>query len=163
MNNEVIIRPKKDEDLESVLEVINYYVKNNFAAYSDEPYTPSMIDEWNKKAKVFLVLETGNKVIGFGFVASFKPHRSCSHVGVLTYFILQEYTGKGLGTKLINQLFSKGKKLGITNFLAHISSKNEGSLNFHKKHGFKEVGRFKDISRKQGKYLDMVWVQKQFN
>ena len=163
MKNEIIIRPKKDEDLESVLEVINFYVENNFAAYSDEPYTSSMIDEWNKKAKVFLVLETGNKVIGFGFVSSFKPHKSCSHVGVLTYFILQEYTGKGLGTKLINQLFTKGKNLGITNYLAHISSKNEGSLNFHKKHGFKEVGRFKDISVKKGKSLDMVWVQKKLN
>jgi phosphinothricin acetyltransferase len=163
MNEEVIIRPKKEEDLESVREVINYYVKNNFAAYADEPYTPSMIDEWNKKAKVFLVLETGNKVIGFGCVSSFKPHRTCSHVGVLTYFILQEYTGKGLGTKLINELVSKGKNLGITNYLAHISSKNEGSLNFHKKHGFTEVGRFKDISIKQGKSIDMVWVQKQLN
>jgi L-amino acid N-acyltransferase YncA len=163
MNNEVIIRTKKEDDFEKVLEVVNSFVKNSFAAYSDEYYSPSMVDEWNKKARVFLVLETGNKVIGFGFVASYKPHKSCSHVGVLTYFILQEYTGKGLGTKLINQLISKGKDLGITNYLAHISSKNEQSLNFHKKHGFHEVGRFKDMSKKLGESIDMVWVQKQFN
>ena len=162
-NNEIIIRPKTEEDLENILEVVNSYVKNSFAAYSDEYYSPSMVDEWNKKAKVFLVLEMGNKIIGFGFVASYKPFKSCSHVGVLTYFILSEYTGKGLGTKLINQLISKGKNLGITNYLAHISSKNEQSLNFHKKHGFLEVGRFKDMSLKLGESVDMVWVQKQFN
>ena len=163
MNNEVIIRTKKEEDLENILEVVNSYVKNSFAAYSDEYYSPSMVDEWIKKAKVFLVLETGNKFIGFGFVASYKLHKSCSHVGVLTYFILPKYTAKGLGTKLINQLISKGKDLGITNYLAHISSKNEQSLNFHKKHGFLEVGRFKDMSLKLGESVDMVWVQKQFN
>lgn len=163
MNNEVIVRTKKEDDFEKVLEVVNSFVKNSFAAYSDEYYSPSMVDEWNKKARVFLVLETGNKVIGFGFVASYKPHKSCSHVGVLTYFILQEYTGKGLGTKLINQLISKGKDLGVTNYLAHITSKNEQSLNFHKKHGFQEVGRFRDMSVKLGESVDMVWVQKQFN
>jgi L-amino acid N-acyltransferase YncA len=163
MNNEIIIRTKKEEDAENILEVVNSFVKDSFAAYSDEYYPSSIVDEWSKKARVFLVLETGNKVLGFGFVASYKPFKSCAHVGVLTYFILPEYTGKGLGTKLFNQLISKGKDLGVTNYLAHISSKNEQSLNFHKKHGFQEVGRFKDMSVKLGESVDMVWVQKQFN
>ena len=163
MDNEVIIRTKKDDDAEKILEVVNSFVKDSFAAYSDENYPSSIVDEWSKKAKVFSVLETGNKVIGFGFVASYKPFKSCNHVGVLTYFILPEHTGKGLGTKLINQLISKGKDLGVTNYLAHISSKNEQSLNFHKKYGFQEVGRFKDMSVKLGESVDMVWVQKQFN
>jgi len=163
MNNEVIIRPKNEEDLENILEVVNSFVKNSFAAYQDEPYPASTVDEWNKKARVFLVLESGNEFVGFGFAAAYRPFKSFDHVGVLTYFILQEYTGKGLGTKLINKLISKGKELGITNYLAHISSKNEQSLNFHKKHGFKEVGRFKDMSVKLGESVDMVWVQKQFN
>ena len=163
MNNEVIIRIRKEGDAENILEVVNSFVKESFAAYSDEYYPPSIVDEWSRKAKVFLVLEIGKKVIGFGFVASYKPFKSCAHVGVITYFILQEYTSKGLGTKLINQLISKGKDLGVTNYLAHISSRNEQSLNFHKKHGFKEVGRFKDMSVKLGESVDMVWVQKQFN
>jgi phosphinothricin acetyltransferase len=163
MNNEVNIRTKKEEDLENILEVVKSFVKDSFAAYSDEYYPSSIVDEWNKKAKVFLVLETGDNVIGFGFVASYKQFKSFNHVGVLTYFILPEYTGKGLGTKLFNQLISKGKDLGITNYLAHITSKNEQSLNFHKKQGFQEVGRFKDMSVKLGESIDMVWVQKQFN
>ncbi len=163
MNNELIIRPKTEEDLEKILEVVNSFVKNSFAAYQDESYPASMVDDWTKKARVFLVLETGNEVVGFGFVASYRPFKSCAHVGVLTYFILPEYTGKGLGTKLFNQLISKGKDLGVTNYLAHISSRNEQSLNFHKKHGFQEVGRFKDMSVKLGESVDMVWVQKQLN
>jgi phosphinothricin acetyltransferase len=109
MNNEVIIRIKKEEDLENILEVVNSFVKDSFAAYSDEYYPSSIADEWSKKAKVFLVLETRNEIIGFGFVASYKPFKSASHVGVLTYFILPEFTSKGFGTKLINQLISTGK------------------------------------------------------
>ena len=163
MNNEVMIRTKKEEDAENILEVVNSFVKDSFAAYSDEYYSSSIVDEWSKKAKVFLVLEMEKKIIGFGFVASYKPFKSSNHVGVLTYFILPEFTGKGFGTKLFNQLISKAKDLGITNYLAHISSKNEQRLNFHKKHGFQEVGRFKDMAVKLGETIDMVWVQKQFN
>jgi len=163
MNNEVIIRSKQENELDKILSVVNTFVKDSFAAYTDEDYPLSIAIEWSKKAKIFFVLETGNKVIGFGFLAPYKPFKSFSHTGVLTYFILPEYTGKGLGTKLFNKLVSRGKDLGITNYLAHISSKNEQSLNFHKKHGFKEVGRFKDMAIKFGEYIDVVWVQKQFN
>jgi phosphinothricin acetyltransferase len=163
MNNEVIIRSKQENELDKILSVVNTFVKDSFAAYTDQDYPLSIAIEWSKKAKIFLVLETGNKVIGFGFLAPYKPFKSFSHTGVLTYFILPEYTRKGLGTKLFNELVSGGKDLGITNYLAHISSKNEQSLNFHKKHGFKEVGRFKDMAIKFGEYIDVVWVQKQFN
>ena len=163
MNNEIIIRSSRESDLDEVLSIVNTFVKDSFAAYTDEDYPLSIAIEWSEKAKIFLVLETGNKVIGFGFLAPYKPFKSFSHTGVLTYFILPEYTEKGLGTKLFNELVLKGKDLGITNYLAHISSKNEQSLNFHKKHGFQIVGRFKDMSVKLGESVDVVWVQKQFN
>ena len=76
MNNEVNIRTKNDEDLENIFEVVKSFVKDSFATYSDEYYPSSIVDEWNKKAKVFLVLETGDNVIGFGFVASYKQFKS---------------------------------------------------------------------------------------
>ena len=163
MNNEVVIRSKKEQDLETILKVVNSFVKDSFAVYSDEDYSISIVNEWIKKAKIFLVLEIRNKVIGFGFVAPYRSFKRFSRTGVLTYFILSEFTSKGLGTKLFNKLILKGKDLGITNYLAHISSKNEQSLNFHKKHGFQTVGRFKDMSLKLGESIDIVWVQKQFN
>ena len=87
-----------------------------------------LLKTWSKKAKIFLVLECRNKVIGFGFVAPYKPFKSFNHTEVLTYFILSEFTCKGLGTKLFSKLILKGKDLGITNYIAHISSKNEQSI-----------------------------------
>jgi len=65
-----------------------------------------------------------------------------------------------LGRKIINELISTGKKHGITNYLAQISSKNKQSLNFHKKHGFVEVGKFKDVGTKFDQNFDIVWMQK---
>jgi len=50
--------------------------------------------------------------------------------------------------------------LKIKTLLASISSRNKESIAFHKKHGFIECGRFKDIGRKRGKPFDVVWMQK---
>ena len=44
--------------------------------------------------------------------------------------------------------------------LARISAENEGSISFHKKHGFVECGRFRAVGQKGPKVYDMVWMQK---
>ena len=159
----VKIRPKTEADEQKILSIVNSFVENSFAVYSEDGYPDSTMTDWNNNSRIFLVLEDNSEIIGFGFLSYYKKRKHFNHVGVLTYFILEEYTGKGLGSKLFNELIEQGKKLGITNFLAHISSKNERSLNFHKKFGFNEVGRFKNMSYKFGESLDVIWVQKQFH
>ena len=99
--------------------------------------------------------------MGFGFIKPYRDLENFNHTGMLTYFILPEYTGQGVGTKIMHALLEKGKSLGIHNFVAHISSKNKQSLRFHQKQGFKECGRIKNIGHKFGEFFDLVWVQKQ--
>jgi phosphinothricin acetyltransferase len=61
---------------------------------------------------------------------------------------------------MLNHLVDKAKQKGIWSILASISSLNEGSINFHKKNGFIECGRFKNVGRKKGQIFDTVWMQK---
>jgi len=161
MEPQFTIRPWVDKDNEKIMQIINSYVDNSFAAYSDEAYPVSFAAGKGKEARVFLIIEVSREVIGFGLISPYRPFKNFNHTGVLTYFILTEYTGLGLGTKLLNELISAGQKIGITNYLAHISSQNTQSLNFHKKKGFEEVGRFKKVAVKFNKFIDVVWVQKQ--
>jgi phosphinothricin acetyltransferase len=78
----------------------------------------------------------------------------------ITYFIHPEFTGMGIGTAFLEHLLEAGSALGITNFLAHISSLNTGSIRFHQRHGFTECGRFIDVGRKLDQSFDMVWLQR---
>ena len=79
---------------------------------------------------------------------------------VFTYFLSPSKTGNGIGKKLLELLIRDGRKLGKTNFLVNISSDNEGSINFHRKNGFMECGRFRSVGKKNDKKFDMVWMQK---
>jgi L-amino acid N-acyltransferase len=163
MIGKALIRELTKDDLEEILSIFNYFAANSFAVYSNIPLTIKHIEKMADEIKVGLVVEVENKTAGFGYVTYFKPFPNFKNTGVLTYFILPEYTGKGLGTQLFERLILKGKEIGITNYLANISSKNQQSLNFHKKLGFEEVGNFKNVASKFDESFDMIWVQKQFN
>lgn len=162
MNDEIIIRSYKEDDFDGLLEVFNTFVKDSFAAYCKVGYDVEVFRKHVENAKIISVLTEFERIIGFGYLSEFKPFANFSQTGVLTYFILTEYTGKGLGTRIINELISFGKKEGITNYLAQISSKNKQSINFHKKHGFVEVGKFNEVGIKFNQKFDIIWMQKIF-
>ena len=159
MNN-IKIRKIKNSDVDSVKDIFNHFCKSGFACYREGDFTSEEIKNRMNNMSLGYVAEAEDKVIGFGYVSPYKNFDAFANTGVLTYFILPEYTGTGIGSKFLNTILENSRVLNINNFLAHISSKNEPSLSFHKKHGFEEVGRFKKIAKKFGEKLDIIWVQK---
>jgi Sortase and related acyltransferases len=161
-----VIREAISQDTEEMLKIFNYYVENSFAAYLETPVGPEFFhtsddgDPNKTEYYPFYVMEENSRVIGFGTLKPFFPFQNFQHTGVVSYFILPEYTKKGMGTKLLDSLCQDAKKKNMKSLLVNVSSKNQASLNFHLKHGFVECGRFKAAGIKFGAYFDIVWFQK---
>lgn len=157
------IRSVKPSDRDQVVAIFNHFVSNSFAAYPDVKVGPEFFASLQTRSEglPFLVIEIDQQVIGFGLLGRYHQSAAFQSTGVLTYFILPQYTRFGLGTALLNRLAAKAKERDISHLLAHISSRNEQSLEFHRKHGFSECGRFKGIGKKFSQSFDVVWVQKE--
>lgn len=157
-----LIRPVISEDWPAITGIFNHFIVESFAAYSDQPVPENFFpDRYRSQAAYpFLVAERDGRVVGFAYLAPFHPAPTMKHAANLTYFIHPDFTGQGLGGRFMELLFAEGQKMGITNFLANISSLNPGSLHFHRNHGFTECGRMLGVGVKMGESFDMVWVQK---
>ncbi len=162
MNCEINIRTFKESDLLKMLDIFNYYAKNSFSVYCEFELELNMYKHIIEDAKVLLVVEDKNKIVGYGYISNFIPFPNFKKTGLLTYFISKDYTQKGIGTKLFNELIAEGKKIGVTNYLANISNKNIQSIKFHEKFGFKKVGDFKNVGTKFNEDISIVWMQKEF-
>ena len=155
--------PVSEEDRKDIIDIFNHYVENSFAAYPEIPLPYEAFDMFLQMSQGYptaKVKDENGRVIGFGMMRSHHPAPTFSHTAEIFYFILPEHTGKGIGKALLGRLEEEGKKRGIASILANISSLNPGSMNFHKRNGFAECGRFMGICRKMGRTLDVVWMQK---
>jgi phosphinothricin acetyltransferase len=151
------------DDRESVIDIFNHYVEHSFAAYPESAVPYEFFDTLLQMAHGYPAVaakDEHGKTIGFGMLRVHNPIPTFSQTAEVTYFIKAEYTGKGMGTSILQHLIEEGKKRNITSILENISSLNEGSLNFHKKHGFKECGRFEGICKKKGQVFDVIWMQR---
>lgn len=151
------------DDRESVIDIFNHYVENSFAAYPESAVPYEFFDILLQMAHGYPIVaakDEHGKTMGFGMLRAHNPIPTFSQTAEITYFIKPEYTGKGLGTSILQYLVEEGIKKNITSILANISSLNERSIAFHKKHGFKECGRFQGICKKKGQVFDVVWMQR---
>jgi len=148
-------------DLEPVLRIFNHFVRESFAAYPDEEVGAWFVEVLRPDTRYpFLVVEYGEEVVGFGCLRPFRRGKVFSRTAELTYFVLPEHCGRGIGSRLLDQLEEWAKGRGIDNLLANVSSRNEESIGFHKAKGFVECGRFLDVGRKFEEDFDIIWLQR---
>lgn len=163
MNNaEFKIRHASPDDEKAILKIFNYFVENSFAAYTEYPEGPEFFHRlWDiSRRYAFLVAENSDsEIIGFSLIHPYYGIGVFRRSARITYFILPQYTRKGLGKEFLDKLIDRAREMGVDNIMASVSSQNQNSIDFHKKYGFVECGRFKNIGHKWGQSFDEVWLQ----
>jgi len=156
-------KPLTEDDREAVVDIFNHFVEHDFAAYPEQKVPYELFDRFVAATAGYPAIGVhadDGSVVGFGFMRPYHYADTMRRTAEITYFLLPEHTGQGVGTRVLEYFIGEAKKMGIETFLASISSLNEQSLNFHRKHGFTECGRFVRIGRKKNRDYDMVWMQK---
>jgi phosphinothricin acetyltransferase len=153
----------EDVDGQAIMNILNYYAQESFAAYPEKPLPVvffGKLKEMSAGYPFYVIVTDDDTIVGFGLLRPYHFAEVFKGTAELSYFILPEHTGKDLGSKLLFILINEAKNMGIRTLLANISSKNTASLNFHTKNGFQECGRFKNVGIKFGQEFDVVWMQK---
>jgi L-amino acid N-acyltransferase YncA len=160
---EYSLSPITAPDGNAIIDIFNYYIENSYAAYPEHPVPYAffgMFLEICRNYPSVIVKGTDGTVAGFGMLRPHNPMPAFSHTAEITYFIREDLTGNGLGSRMLDYLEDAGRKKGIATILASISGLNEGSIRFHARHGFEECGRFERVGMKKGVVFDTVWMQK---
>ena len=155
--------PLHEEDAVAALRVFNEHVTSGFAAYAEEEVPESFILGLLHSAAGYPAIgveDESGALIGFGLLRPYSPISAFEHTAVETIFLSQAHTGRGLGSAVLDRLLEGAWEKGLTRVLAHISSKNRGSVRFHARQGFVECGRFPGVARKWDETFDIVWMVK---
>lgn len=163
MRMDIKLEPLSESHRHAVMDIYNHYVRVGFASYREIPLPYEAFDRFLAMAKgypAYASIGAGGRVNGFAFLHAWHPSECFARTAELTYFLHPDATRQGIGTLFMDLLQREAKAMGIDNVLACISSRNEQSLSFHRKHGFTECGHFPGIGRKHGEEFGVVWMMK---
>ena len=117
------------------------------------------IQEQLEKGSLTFVLEDNKKLVGYVFGNIFTANRK-KHCMNLAIAILQEYTGKGYGTKLMNTIEEYAINNGINRLELEVAKTNKVAISLYQKTGFEEEGIKRNAFLVNGKYEDELLMAK---
>jgi phosphinothricin acetyltransferase len=160
---EVALLPVSVDDMEEMAEIFNYYVEHSFATYTEMPVSVERFEalmSFSAGYPAFVARDADGSLAGFGLLRPYSPIPAFARAAELTCFLAEGYTGRGIGTMILQALESGAAELGIETIIATVSSLNEASLVFHIARGFAERGRLIGIGERNGRRFDVVYFQK---
>lgn len=160
---EIILRPYRTKDTQSILDIINYNILNSTALYDYKIRTYEqqkiILDEKIYKNFPVIVAELDGVVVGFGMYSEFRFREAYKFTVEHSVYVNEDFHGKGIGKLLLEELIVLARKQKLHTMIAVIDSENQGSVEFHEKFGFTTVGVIKESGYKFERWLDSVFMQ----
>jgi phosphinothricin acetyltransferase len=160
----IIIRKAGFDDLPGILDIHNEILLNTTAIWEEKPEELSQRKAWMnarfEKDFPVLVAEDSGIIAAFASYGTWREHCGYFKTVEHTVHVHFNYRRHGLGSKLVSELIDIAKDQGRHVVLGGMSGDNEGSIAFHKRLGFRECGRMKEVGFKFGRKLDLVFMQK---
>ena len=159
----MLIRPVTSADAKDILEVYAPYIKNTVITFETE--VPSIEDftariENIKSKYPYLVCEIDGKVIGYAYAAKYRERAAYKYSVDVSIYVDLNYQHKGIGKALYFNLFETLKTYDFYTAYAGITLPNKKSICLHKSFGFHEIGTYHNVGYKNGKWLDVIWLEK---
>ena len=157
------IRLAKRSDAAALLAIYAPYVENTAITFEYE--VPTIEDFANRIEKTlgkhpYLVAEEDGLILGYAYASTYYARAAYDWAVELSVYVSQDARGKGVGSKLYDELEDLLDQMGYMHFLACVSLPNEDSLAFHAKRGYQQVAHFPKIGYKFERWHDIVWLQK---
>ncbi|MES2812722.1 MAG: N-acetyltransferase family protein [Bacteroidota bacterium] len=157
------IRTATIEDMSSVLKIVNYEILNTTAIWDYDirslEQQIEILNEKQSKNFPFLVAEKEGKIAGFGTYGAFRHKIGYRFTVEHSVYVHNDFHGNGIGSTLLKELIEIAKIQKLHTMIGVIDSENHGSITFHQKMGFENVGHIKQTGFKFDRWLDSVFMQ----
>lgn len=153
-----MIREVKLSDAKDICDIYNYYINHTIVTFEENEVTLSEMEDRIKGITYslpYLVYEEDGVVIAYAYASKWKGRCAYKFSVESTVYLKNGLQGRGIGSKIYKELIGELKKKKLHAVIGGIAIPNPESIALHEKLGFKEIGYFKEVGFKGGKWLDV--------
>ena len=107
-----------------------------------------------------LVAVENDEIVGWAALSSVSSRAVYAGVAEVSIYVAADHHGQGIGKRLLMALVEEFEEAGIWTLQAGIFPENTASIMLHKKCGFREVGLREKIGHMEGKWRDVLLLER---
>jgi L-amino acid N-acyltransferase YncA len=161
----MLIRAAQPQDLAVITAIYDHAVRHGTASFELEPPDAGEMtrryETLRRGGYPYLVAEIDGELLGYAYAGPYRA-RPAYHWSVEdSIYIAPQSHRRGIGRALIERLIAEAQAAGFRQMIAVIGdSANAGSIELHRRAGFRMVGTFDNVGFKFGRWLDSVLMQR---
>ena len=157
MNQRIVVRSYRSDDLNSVKGILSEYPSPTGRVWNEIAVEEMMADALKEQPDGVFVAEISGEVVGFAIIL----YRNWFNITYLDYIQVRiECINKGVGNSLIERCVNWAKEKDARILYTETGKDNERAIKLYKKHGFQITGCILDYYQKG---LDAVILVRKFS
>jgi L-amino acid N-acyltransferase YncA len=158
----VTIRPADTADAAAIAAVYNQGIAERNATFETDPRSVADVEARLRDQLRYptLVADEDGAVVGWAGVSTYRPRACYSGIGEFSIYVDRNARGRGIGRQLLEALADEARGRGYWKLVSRIFPSNEASRRLCRACGFREVGVYEKHGRLDGRWTDVVIVER---
>ncbi|MEH7125072.1 arsinothricin resistance N-acetyltransferase ArsN1 family A [Bacillus sp. JJ1773] len=158
-----VIREAHAKDTASILNIYNEGIEDRIATLETQTKDLQYMKEWFEQHRgryKVIVAEQDGQILGWSSLN--KYNNRCTYAGVadLSVYIARDYRGMGIGSLLLVAIENLAIENDFHKIVLFTFPFNQLGQGLYRKKGYREVGTFKNQGILDGKYVDVMAMEK---
>lgn len=160
------IRDAGPDDAAAIARIYNQGIEDRVATLETGTRTPEERAEWmaarGPRHPVLVAVDGAASVLGWGSLNPFNPRPAYDNVVDFSVYVAREQRGRGVGDALLHALEGRARALGYHKMVLAAFPTNAPGMRLYERHGFSTVGVYHEQGRLDGRWVDVIVMEKLF-
>ncbi len=158
------IRQATAGDAPALAGIYNDAVRHTTAIWNDAEVDADNRRQWLAlrsagRHPVLVAADGARGVVGYASFGDFRAFDGYRHTVEHSIYVRADARRAGVAARLMEALIAQARARGKHAMVGAIESENAASIALHRRLGFEEVGRMREVGTKFGRWLDLTWMQ----
>lgn len=157
------IRTATAADADAICAIHNQGIADRVATLDTTLRTPDGTRDWlaarGRRHPVFVAL-VDDTVVGWASLNAFNVRSAYDHVADFSVYVERARRGTGVGRQLLDQLIGAARAIGYHKMVLAALAHNDSGLALYTRAGFSKVGVYREQGQLDGKWVDVVAMEK---
>lgn len=145
--------------------IYNEGIDERLATFSTEHVSPReeevrIKNGGNKYPIIVAISNPSKEVTGWASISEYSRRSCYTGIGEVSIYVKKEWRGRGIGGSLLEALIAEAEANGYWKLIGRLFISNKVSRNLCASAGFREVGILEKHGRLDGRWIDVVEVER---
>ena len=158
------VRDATPADAAAIAAIYNQGIEDRVATLETETRTAEERTQWlalhGPRHPVLVAVDGDREVVGWASLNAFNPRPAYDHVVDFSVYVARERRGRGIGDTLLSALELRARGIGYHKMVLAAFPTNVAGMRLYERHGFRTVGIYREQGRLDGRWVDVVIMDK---